>query len=476
MKSRIRTHKKRTREQTPDFSATPAQPMFQSRPFVVQTQSTQKSQQPDLKTSLMQAKRYGHHLSRIQPTGVSAGVVTQPMPIQRAIYLGSDKQRLETPQQEERKKKSENKNQKVEDMGSDPNRHFYFNDEQEMQDYASGKTETIGYEEKNQAWVRIPNDKLLVLGEDHSQTTLPDIVRATKTKKYIYEPYTEYPQELLQESKRLQQTSHKRNKEFDLKSGQKPDKSSSSHNAEKLLPKLIVALLGLRTKVNEAVEDVAMNPRNQGTRTSLRSSGKKRMNRILNRFGSGSATPQSNYERSQAELYYLRVAMLMATKAAKYQQNPQDLWNEHQEQFNTTAKQLKQGKELKNTEFIQSIVQGQFTYDAFLQSFKNAANAELQSSGKEEEFSQFEENKVLAQSGKVAQEDQQDKKKFENMREFYMYEKIKKAQEDGYLLAGIGYAHQRGLEGKLDNIPGIEVKAMWDFVDEQKAEHPQQGS
>ena len=78
MKSRIRTRKKSTREQTPDFSTAPAQPMFQSRPFVVQTQSVQKSQQPDLKTSLRRAQRYGHHLSRLQPAGIATPTVVQP--------------------------------------------------------------------------------------------------------------------------------------------------------------------------------------------------------------------------------------------------------------------------------------------------------------------------------------------------------------------------------------------------------------
>ncbi len=72
MKSRIRTHKKRTREQTQEFSTAPAQPMFQSRPFVVQTQQAEQSQQPDLKTALRQAERYGHHLNRLQSVGVSS--------------------------------------------------------------------------------------------------------------------------------------------------------------------------------------------------------------------------------------------------------------------------------------------------------------------------------------------------------------------------------------------------------------------
>ncbi len=78
MKSRIRTRKKSPREQTPDFSTTPAQPMFQSRSFVVQSQSTEKSQQqPDLKTKLIQAERYGHHLRHINPAGVPAATAVQ---------------------------------------------------------------------------------------------------------------------------------------------------------------------------------------------------------------------------------------------------------------------------------------------------------------------------------------------------------------------------------------------------------------
>jgi hypothetical protein len=77
MKSRIRAHKKRTREQIPDTTAQ-AKPMFQPRPFVVQSQSAQKSQQPDLKTSLRQAERYGHHLSQMHSTGVSNQTGVQP--------------------------------------------------------------------------------------------------------------------------------------------------------------------------------------------------------------------------------------------------------------------------------------------------------------------------------------------------------------------------------------------------------------
>ncbi|MBW4595434.1 MAG: hypothetical protein KME46_21660 [Brasilonema angustatum HA4187-MV1] len=65
MKSQMHARNKTTREQTPDTTAK-AKPMYQSRPFVVQSESALKSQPPDLKASLKEAERYGHHLSKKQ--------------------------------------------------------------------------------------------------------------------------------------------------------------------------------------------------------------------------------------------------------------------------------------------------------------------------------------------------------------------------------------------------------------------------
>jgi hypothetical protein len=79
MKSRIRTHKKRTREETPDLSSVPFQGMFEERSFAVQGKQREKSHQPDMKTSLMRAERYGHHLDRMQPTGFQATQAVQLM-------------------------------------------------------------------------------------------------------------------------------------------------------------------------------------------------------------------------------------------------------------------------------------------------------------------------------------------------------------------------------------------------------------
>lgn len=86
MSSRLRIRKKSTRIETPDVSTTPAQGMFQSRPFVVETHSAEKSQQqPDLKIALMRAQRYGHHLHKMQPAGLEAPTSVQQngSPVQR---------------------------------------------------------------------------------------------------------------------------------------------------------------------------------------------------------------------------------------------------------------------------------------------------------------------------------------------------------------------------------------------------------
>ncbi|HIK06904.1 MAG TPA: hypothetical protein IGS40_19800 [Trichormus sp. M33_DOE_039] len=52
--------------------------MFQAHSFAMQPKKSEKSQPPDLKTSLIQAERYGHHLNHIQPVGVSDSQAVQP--------------------------------------------------------------------------------------------------------------------------------------------------------------------------------------------------------------------------------------------------------------------------------------------------------------------------------------------------------------------------------------------------------------
>ncbi len=85
MKSRIRTQKKSTKEQTPDFSTAPAQPMFQSRSFVVQSKVGEQSIQPtsDLKTQLSRATRFGHNLSKKPPVQSKTAIEPEKQAVQR---------------------------------------------------------------------------------------------------------------------------------------------------------------------------------------------------------------------------------------------------------------------------------------------------------------------------------------------------------------------------------------------------------
>lgn len=62
---------------------TPVQGMFESRSLVVQ-QKQENSQRPNLKTSLMQAERYGHHLQHTHPNKQTQ---TQELPIQQKTLV-----------------------------------------------------------------------------------------------------------------------------------------------------------------------------------------------------------------------------------------------------------------------------------------------------------------------------------------------------------------------------------------------------
>ncbi|MBD2343783.1 hypothetical protein [Anabaena subtropica] len=77
MPSRLYTETKNTRKYPSAFShASSRREIFQSRPFVVQSKQT-KLNQPNLKTSLMQAEKYGHHLNQTHPTNFVDTTVVQ---------------------------------------------------------------------------------------------------------------------------------------------------------------------------------------------------------------------------------------------------------------------------------------------------------------------------------------------------------------------------------------------------------------
>ena len=78
MTSQLNISKNKTRKETSPLSNTLTHAMFESHPFVLQSKSDHHVKQPNLRTSLIQAQKYGHHLSKTNlanqsvPTAVQA--------------------------------------------------------------------------------------------------------------------------------------------------------------------------------------------------------------------------------------------------------------------------------------------------------------------------------------------------------------------------------------------------------------------
>ncbi len=88
-----RSHYKENHKKQP-VSPTPATGMFQPRPFAVQPQTEEQSEQPDIKTALQRAERYGHHLDRIKSIKPP---VPAPIPqiVQAKLTIGQPGDRYE---------------------------------------------------------------------------------------------------------------------------------------------------------------------------------------------------------------------------------------------------------------------------------------------------------------------------------------------------------------------------------------------
>jgi hypothetical protein len=347
--------------------------------------------------------------------------------IQRQVYLGKQSQakvELTPAAVSWWEKQKGSGDRKVSNMLTDePKR--YFNDKAEMINYAQGKTENMGYLTPENTWIRLPENRLLVLGEDHSSTTLNDVVKATGAKNYLYEPNTEMPADLAGSSKRVRAAISTRKDELNLKAGRKDDKID--HNLEKSMAKVVVGLDGMASKINTAVN----KPVTSGT-------GKK---------------AATGYTRGAAELFYFRLALLISAKAAKHNKNPQPLWTAQQAVLNQSYKQLLDNLPLEQTDFVKAISKDAFTFDQFLESFKTAALMELQHSDKGNEYAGFrtEHTDMQASNERV--------KEYEKMREFHMVQKIK-AGLGSYSLVGMGDVHRGHLETLLGALPKVTVRKL----------------
>ncbi len=77
MRRRLHIYQQNTRIPTSEPATAPAMGTFQQRPFENPAPTADAGQQIDLKPSLMQAQRYGHHLGQMHDADVSPPQVTQ---------------------------------------------------------------------------------------------------------------------------------------------------------------------------------------------------------------------------------------------------------------------------------------------------------------------------------------------------------------------------------------------------------------
>jgi hypothetical protein len=104
------------------------------------------------------------------------------------------------------------------------NRSRYFRSIDELYLFAAGKTDDIGYVDREKVWARLP-DEFLVLGEQHDRTTVMDLVEATGVRNYIYEAGDTRPSPYLYPRKKA---------------------AAMDHQLEESLPKFVVGLIGVQ--------------------------------------------------------------------------------------------------------------------------------------------------------------------------------------------------------------------------------------
>lgn len=363
----------------------------------------------------------------------SAGQPEAAAPVvQRKVYLNKSKTPLSLRLVETTTANTGKGSRNVRRMIKEPTKQYFFADEPEMVNYAAERTDNMGYLEKEKQWIRLPDSGLLVLGENHSSTTLKDVVKTTGNRKYLYEPHTEFPAELTRRSKRVRTAYETRRGELAAEAGHEDDRQKIAHEGEKILPKIVIGLVGLRDDVKAAVKAF-----NQGSKG-----------------GSGSGGSGGGYSRKAAELAYLLRAVLVAAKSAKYKIHSEDLWSKNQAALNAAAKELTGGTPLAETSFIGAIAKGKFTFEEFIQSFKDASSAELLRMGSDLEFAAFKTQREDMQAASAP-----DAPEFERMREFHMYKKIV-AVKGSYRLVGMGDVHRLHLEDILSQESGVTVRQI----------------
>ncbi|MEH2279650.1 MAG: hypothetical protein V7K40_34020 [Nostoc sp.] len=288
----------------------------------------------------------------------------------------------------------------------------YFNSKNEFFKYAEEKTENIGYVKKKQTWIRLPN-QLIVLGENHNKTTLTDIVNAVHTQKFMYEGYTELPEETTTKIKTLiAERDQYLNKKMNL---DKNDKYN--HKAEDFYPKVLKGLYNIKF-----VQDLPQ------------------------------LKPPSDY--------LIKAAIITAASCDKTSELYK-IYKQEREMFDSISNENLNDVLGKTDKEIWKI------FKDFRNEFTKYAEVKIERTKKAnpKDTSEFQSDK------NYSKEEKDPERKADKERDFSMYQHIKKAKAEGYLLYGLGEFHRERLQNLLDK-EGIQNQEMDEFLENQRKKYP----
>lgn len=292
---------------------------------------------------------------------------------------------------------------------------MYFKNKAEVLKYSKGETDNIGRVQSGgkDTWIRLHENDLYVLGENHTQTTTGDIVRATKTDKFMYEPYTESPTDQ-PNNEALNAEMNAKKTEFNTSFGAK--ENGMSHEAESFLPKAARGVSGIQIS-------------------------------------------DSYISCTDTEGRLLKWAILYAAEAEN-QTTLRAFYNTNAALLNTIASGLSNTK----LEKIDGVNSNKPILQNFLDTFHTHAMqkaAEEKASLAPDDRAAFDTNyQKIRQYGKASTD------QAEEARDISMFKHILAAKQSGYLIYGLGEIHRERMAALLDskNIKHLKIE---DYIKQQ---------
>lgn len=317
-------------------------------------------------------------------------------------------------------------------IADDPVR--YFESKAELYGYARRTTDRIGYVPSAEAWVRLPNE-LTVMGEEHSaDPNVSHIVTAVGTNRFMHEAFTAKPENLTEADEvvaALDARAESHNPRFGVAQG-----GQARHYAEDFYPKVMRGLTGIYSSGYRVVAAPAEKP-------LLRMA-------ILDAKRLVVDDPEAEEDEQHFRTYLANRRL-----------------------FDETAEHLVNGQsETSPLSQRMSSTQSSQLWDNFLAEYSQYAYEQIAAS---QERMPMADKQAFTRTYDATKGNYQNAAmmKAEKARDLSMYQHIKAARAQGYLLYGLGYHHHDRMADLLDE-QGIKHSTVASFILAQKAAHPQE--